>query len=446
MPIAGTVAKANPLAYNAAQPAYEGRLPLKTRAPGSSSPSENQSRRIKQGYRWLLLAGLWLVYASFGLTMGSLPPLVVYLSEDLSLSRSAMGGILGAWPLVYIVFAVPAGTLIDRFGLRIALALGIALIAVSGVLRALAVNHLSLYLAVAVFGLGGPFISIGAPKLISAWFGQKERGTAMGIYLTAPSVGSIAALATANSILMPLYGSSWRLTLATYAGVAFLACVIWWFVARNAHNSTEAPQEPEGGFPASFKVFPLLLRIRAVQIVLAMSLGSFLFGHGLGNWLPEILRTGGMSAKQAGFWAAMPTTVGLAATLLIPKLATPSRRIPILVITLLAASASAFAISTTTGAALIPGLLLAGISSRGVMPILMLTLIDSPRVGPSRMGAAGGLFFMAGEVGGVLGPLLLGVMSEATGNFSGGLIMLAVSCAFMALLAVWLGVVIGRRA
>ena len=408
------------------------------------SPMENSSRRPKPQYRWVLLAGLWLVYASFGMIMGALPPLVVYLSQDLGLSRSAMGSILGAWPLVYIAFAIPAGALIDRFGLRFALTIGAVFVGASGVLRAFAVNHLSLYLAVAVFGLGGPFISIGAPKLISACFERNERGKAMGIYLTAPSVGSIVALATANGVLMPLYNHSWRLTLATYAGVAILASVMWWIVARDLRNSTEAPQKPPADSPSGFTVFANLLRIRAVQIVLAMSLGSFLFGHGLGNWLPEILRTGGMSAKQAGFWAVMPTAVGLVATLIIPRLAIPRRRIPILLTTLVAATTSAIIISAATGTTLILGLLLAGIAGRGVMPILMLILMDSPKVGPSRMGAAGGLFFTAGEVGGVLGPLLLGVISDATGNFSGGLFMLAGSSAIMAILAVWLRKVVRR--
>ena len=401
---------------------------------------KNPLHSAKPRYRWILLASLWLIYASFGLVTGALPPLVVYLSEDLGLSRAAMGSIMGAWPLVYIAFAIPAGALIDRLGVRFALTLGAAAIALSGVLRALAVGHLSLYLAVAVFGLGGPFISIGGPKLIGVWFGQKERGKAMGIYLTAPSIGSIAALATANGVLMPLYRSSWRLTIATYAGFAILAGVIWWFVGREAHGPAETPPKKTAGARVGFSVFADLLRMRAVQIVLFMSLGSFLFGHGLGNWLPEILRSGGMSARQAGFWAVMPATVGLAATLLVPRLATPGRRVPILVASLTAAAASAIIISFSTGVPLIFGLFIAGIAGRGVMPILMLTLIDSPQVGPSRMGAAGGLFFTAGEVGGVMGPLLMGVLSGATGSFSGGLLMLAGSSGLSVFLAIWLGI------
>lgn len=261
----------------------------------------------------------------------------------------------------------------------------------------------------------------------------------MGIYLTAPTIGSIVSLVTANGVLMPLYNNSWRLTLATYAGIAVLAGAIWWIVARNLQGSQKTLQNPSAANPSSFKVFATLVRVPAIQIVLVMSLGSFLFGHGFGNWLPEILRAGGMSAAQAGFWAATPAAVGLLATLIIPRLATPGRRTLILVSTLAAASISVIVISAAKGTPLILGLLLAGFSGRGVMPILMLSLMDSPQVGPSRMGAAGGLFFTAGEVGGFLGPLLLGVISDATGNFSGGLYMLAVTSAIMVVLAILLG-------
>jgi cyanate permease len=243
---------------------------------------------------------------------------------------------------------------------------------------------------------------------------------------------------------MPLYGSNWRLTLATYAGIAFLACVVWWFIAVDSHKSPEASRRAEGGLLASFKVFPALLRIRAVRIVLAMSLGVFLFGHGLRNWLPEILRMGGMSAKQAGFWAAAPSAIGLVGTLLVPRLATPSRRIPILFTVLCGVSVSAAVIATTTGLPLITGLLLSGLANAGITPILMLTLMDSPEIGSERMGAAGGLYFTAGEVGGVSGPILIGVLSDLTGNFRAGLFMLTGSSAVLALLALCLGAVIRR--
>jgi cyanate permease len=419
-----------------------------------------------------MLGGVWLIYASFGVVLGAIPPLVVYLSEDLALSRAAMGSVLGAWQLFYIVFAVPAGALIDRFGLRISLTLGVGLMALSGLLRSLAVSHVTLFLAVGVFGLGGPFISIGAPKLISAWFGDRDRGTAMGIYLTAPSIGRIAALATANSLLMPLYGESWRLTVATYAAAAVLAGLVWWIVAREPADAeagdrdeentppgqgTDGTAPEEGGSAggrsdagrrqplAGLAAFPALLRLRAVRLVLLFSFGSFLFNHGFSNWLPEILRVGGMTAAKAGLWAAIPTGIGLIATVVIPKLATARRRIPILLASFAAAAIAALLVAGSARGAVVSGLLLAGVAGRGVTPVLMLSLIESPKVGSERMGAAGGLYFTAGEVGGVLGPLLLGVISDATGGFAAGLAMLAAVNVALALASLRLGAVARQR-
>ena len=156
-----------------------------------------------------MLAGVWLAYFSFGVVQGGIPPLVTPVSQDLGLSRSAMGTVLGAWPFVYILVAIPAGALIDRFSLRLTIASGVALIALSGLLRSIATDYPTMLIAVMVFGIGGPFISIGAPKLISIWFNAHHRGRAMGIYLTAPALGRILVLSTSNSILMPMFGYSW---------------------------------------------------------------------------------------------------------------------------------------------------------------------------------------------------------------------------------------------
>jgi MFS-type transporter involved in bile tolerance (Atg22 family) len=79
------------------------------------------------------------------------------------------------------------------------------------------------------------------------------------------------------------------------------------------------------------------------------------------------------------------------------------------------------------------------------MPIIMLTLMDAPQIGPQRMGAAGGLYFTAGEVGGVLGPLLLGIMRDLTGGFRVGLFTLAGLSVVLIFLAVRLGFALRRQ-
>ena len=119
--------------------------------------------------RWWVLASLWTLYASFGLVAGSLAPLLSHIRNDLNMSHAAMGAALGAWPFVYLAVSALVGKVLDRVGVRVGLSLGAVLIGVSGLLRGAAQSGTGLWFAVAVFGLGGPFISIGAPKLVTQW-------------------------------------------------------------------------------------------------------------------------------------------------------------------------------------------------------------------------------------------------------------------------------------
>ena len=200
----------------------------------------------EHSYRWAILGGVWLIYFSFGLIATAMAPLVAVISRDLGLSYTSMGFILGAWPLVYIVAALPGGVLIDRVGLRWSMFLAGAIMAASGALRAAATGTLSLFLAVAIFGIGGPLISVGAPKAIAQWFRGSERGLAMGVYITGPALGAILALALTNGVLMPWTGGDWREVLLIYAAVVFAAGFVWFAIAShpapsNAETASAAP-------------------------------------------------------------------------------------------------------------------------------------------------------------------------------------------------------------
>jgi cyanate permease len=360
------------------------------------------------------------VYAGFGLVAGSLGPVVGLVRADLGLSKSAIGLVLGAWQLVFLATATPAGRVIDRIGLRPALALAALVVCASGLARAVAGNLAQLYLAVALFGVGGPLISVGAPKLIADHFSPAERGRAVGIYSTAPSVGTMAALASANSLLVPLTGS-WRGAMATYAVTAGVLGVLWWLVALPAMRISGSGPGPVSGAAA---VAPAqLVRIGFVQIVLLLAAGSFLYSHALGNWLVAMLEAGdgaggaGRSAALAGNLAAGTTLVGIAAALVVPRIATPANRRRLLMGVYLAGAAAVALVPLLTGFAVVPALLAVGIARSAAVPVTMVALMDHPRVGSAGMAAAGGLFFTAGEVGGVAGPLLVGAVADASGGF-----------------------------
>lgn len=385
-------------------------------------------------YRWAMLGGVWLAYFCFGVIATAMAPLVKAITEDLGLSHAAMGGVLGAWPLVYIASAIPCGAFLDRVGPRRALFLAVLVIALSGALRGLAPGHVSLFLAVGVFGLGGPLISIGAPKLITLWFETRERGLAMGIYITGPALGGILALSITNSVLMPLFDHDWRAVLFVYAGFVG-ACSLAW-LAISAHRSARAVERMVAAEPRrpQLQVFAELLRLPAVQTVLLMAIGIFFFNHGLNNWLPEILRSGGMSPAAAGYWASIPTAVGIAGALVIPRLALPERRVAILLGLFLCAGAATLLIQGPAGPLLAGGLMVQGIARSSMMTVAVLVLMETRGLAAQSRGLAGGLFFSAAEIGGVLGPLTVGFLSDATGGFAAPLYLMTGICLVLMML------------
>jgi cyanate permease len=124
-----------------------------------------------------------------------------------------------------------------------------------------------------------------------------------------------------------------------------------------------------------------------------------------------------MSAAEAGIWASVPSLVGTVAALTLPRLATPSRRLALLlVITLLAATATIL-IGYAHGALLGLGLIFQGIARGAMIPLAMFVLMETREVDAKVLGAAGGLFYSSVEIGGTIGPTMTGILADATGGF-----------------------------
>ena len=369
-----------------------------------------------------MLGLVWLLYASFGVATGTIAPLVSLIVKDLSMTYGQMGIVLGAWQLVYIVTAYPLGILIDRLGVRRSLGIGISVVWLSVVLRGLSVDFYTLFLTVALFGFGGPIISIGAPKVVAVWFQGRSRGVAAGIYTTGPIVGAAIALATAGSFVVPLTGT-WRGISLVYGGFVLLVVVIWWILAKDTPtHSVDNTIEEDISLTQTLRT---LLQIWNVRIIVILAVTTFLLNHGLNNWLPTILQENDMTLSQAGFWTAISTLLGAFGLLVIPAVARPGYRRLTISILFLMASGSTFGLAIFSEAPMVTSLLVSGMVRAPMMPILTLLLMETPGVGARRMGAAGGIFFAAAEIGGFGGPFLLGILRDSTGSLFFGVSMLA---------------------
>ncbi|MBR9763370.1 MAG: MFS transporter [Rhodobacteraceae bacterium] len=395
--------------------------------------------------RWLVLAALWAVYFSFGAVATSLAPLLPLVAEEIGSDNARMGLILGAWPLVYLFAAVPAGLLLDVVGGRLALCLAGLLIGASGIGRALADTEAAMFLAVAVLGLGGPLVSIGAPKLIAALFSGARRGLALGINLTGPALGSSFSLALSHGVLLPMTGD-WRLVLALYGGLGVASGLLWFLVAHPSRLPEREPPAGRGDEAPGADGLRAVLGQNAVRLVLLMAVAIFFLNHAMNNWLPEILRAGGLAPGPAGFLAAVPTLVGIAGALLIPGLASSARRLKVLMGLSLGALLGSLLLQGAALVTLVPALVLLGLCRGALVPVATLALLEARGVAARRHGMVIGLFFAAGELGGVLGPVTLGVLARRTGDFATGTATLAlVAAGLVALTALLAREERGRR-
>lgn len=384
--------------------------------------------------RWLLLLGVWGLYASFGLVASCLAPLISQVEQELAISHSAMGSVLGAWQLVYMFAAIPCGLLLDRLGTRWSLALGILLISLSGFARGLATDFATLLLAVMAFGLGAPIISTGSPKVVTEWFEGPSRGLAMGIYATGPAIGGALSLTLTHSWLLPWLGD-WRELMWFWAALGALSGLVWLAVtALPRFHEAEARRRSAGTLPQLSTMRALVVQ-DDVRLLLAMATGTFLIAHGVGSWLPPLLQARGMPEIEAGYWSAIPTLVGIASALVVPRLAIPTRRRRLLFLLVATSGVSTLFLQWAARPSLLAGLVLQGAAATVLTPILVLTLLELPGVGEKRAGTASGLFFSAAQIGGVVGPFGVGVLLDLSGGFALGLAALGLTA-----LAVLVGV------
>ncbi|MFX1560771.1 MAG: CynX/NimT family MFS transporter [Promethearchaeota archaeon] len=371
------------------------------------------------GYRWVILTLAWLVYFEFGLILSSIPPLVNTIAVDLSLSFSEMGIILGSVILMYVPLAVPIGVGIDRIGMKRLIALGLVFISTSAILRSFVLSFETLFLTVFLFGFGGPTISVGLAKVAASFFEGKERGLASGIYMTGAAVGSASALALTNSVVLPFVGT-WRNVFSLYGLIGFLVAIGWILLAR------EEPKEYNELINRDQvrTILRSLLGNKYVWIAAIIGSTTFLVFYGFGNWLPTLLEGKGMSPVDAGYLASIPTWVGLAGSAVIPGIAVAGSRRPIIVISLLFEGVAMYIVGITTGSFLLVSLVVYGIFSGGLMPLMLVVMMDLPDVGADYTGIASGLFFSIGGIMGFGGPILVGYLTDIASSFIPALILL----------------------
>jgi len=184
---------------------------------------------------------LWLAGLAMRMTLLVVPPVIPLIHEDLRMSETQIGLLIGLPLALFAIAAVPGSLLVARGGAKLAVTLGMVIAAVAGGLRGAAFDVWTLYVAAIATGFGIAIMQPGMPKLVHDW-SPNRIGIATVVYSNGMVIGAILPPVLTIPFILPLVGGSWRLNFFVWAAPAILITIAFLLLSpKETHRSRAAP-------------------------------------------------------------------------------------------------------------------------------------------------------------------------------------------------------------
>jgi CP family cyanate transporter-like MFS transporter len=190
-----------------------------------------------------LLALLWLGGITLRVTILAVPPVIPLIHDDLHLSETQVGLLMGLPLAIFAIAAIPGSLLVARFGALRTLVVGMVITALAGSSRGGAFNVWALYAATLVMGFGIAIMQPALPTLVREWVPQR---TVLGSAMASNGmlVGATLASIFTIPVVLPLVGASWRLDLVVWSAPVLLIAVVFMLGPK---GNTPAPANAATG-------------------------------------------------------------------------------------------------------------------------------------------------------------------------------------------------------
>lgn len=175
-------------------------------------------------YRWLIVSLLFFATTINYIDRQIIGLLKPILEKEFNWTETDYAHIVMAFTAAYAIGLLLAGRLIDKTGTRIGYAVSIVIWSIAGMFHALAKSVTGFSIARIGLGLGEAGNFPAAVKAVAEWFPKNERGLATGLFNAGTSVGVVAALVIAPWILTN-YG--WQEVFWITGGLGFVWLVFW---------------------------------------------------------------------------------------------------------------------------------------------------------------------------------------------------------------------------
>ncbi|CAB4569448.1 unannotated protein [freshwater metagenome] len=171
----------------------------------------------------ILILASFFVAIGYGIVMPAIP----VFAKTFGVTNAAIGLIVSAFAITRFTSGLVSGALTDRFGERKVFAAGVFMVAVFTLLAGLAQNYQQLLIFRAAGGLGSSMFSVAAGSVIMRSVDDQHRGQAQSVYQGAFLLGGIAGPAVGGllsiiSLRAPFFVYSILLFVSGIVALAFL--------------------------------------------------------------------------------------------------------------------------------------------------------------------------------------------------------------------------------
>jgi CP family cyanate transporter-like MFS transporter len=187
---------------------------------GNSAAETSVGRLIKP------MCLLWLAGVAMRMTLLVMPPVIPQVHDELHMSETQVGLLIGLPLAVFAVAAIPGSLLVARIGTTVAVTLGMTIAAIAGGARAAAVDVWTLYAAAIVSGFGIAIMQPGMPTLVREWLPQRMALGTIG-YSAGMLMGAMFPAVFTIAYVLPAVGGSWRLDVVLWAVPALVMAPVF---------------------------------------------------------------------------------------------------------------------------------------------------------------------------------------------------------------------------
>lgn len=372
-------------------------------------------------------AGIVLIGANLRAPITSLGPVLRDIQATLQLDGAA-AGLLNALPLLlFAVLSLIAPSIGRRHGLERILGASIVAILMGTLLRSLWLPA-GLWLGTILLSTGIAFGNVLLPGLVKRDFPDRA-ASIIGLY--AAAMAGMAGLSAGLAVpIARLPFADWGLSLGAWAVLSLVTLLVWLPQMR-------APQHHLSAAPHGMPVVSPWRHPIGWQVSLFFALHSLVF-YSVVDWFASYVSDTGVSPAAAGGYLLVYQVVAIATNLgsasLIRRFADQR---------LLGFACGACLLVGTVGLLARPDLsllwLIAAGLGAGIAMVTSLSLFALRTRDHHQAGALSGMAQFIGYAGAAAGPLLVGVLHDATGAWTAPLTLLIVASALVIVFATLAG-------